>query len=107
MEKRFLYYPVAPADSWEEPPPGLAVEDVQLTSADGTRQVDDYYAFAPCIVDAIDARADAAAIYRSIYRDGIVPAVAAIKRGQHSPAHAHLARLIGDLRERFGEGKGG
>jgi fermentation-respiration switch protein FrsA (DUF1100 family) len=33
----FLFHPVGHAADWEPPPPGLAVEDVDLTSAGGTR----------------------------------------------------------------------
>jgi fermentation-respiration switch protein FrsA (DUF1100 family) len=37
LENLFLYRPVRYADGWEDPPPGLPVEDVELTGAGGTR----------------------------------------------------------------------
>jgi pimeloyl-ACP methyl ester carboxylesterase len=37
LENRFLFAATGAADGWAVPPPGLAVEDVDLTSADGTR----------------------------------------------------------------------
>jgi fermentation-respiration switch protein FrsA (DUF1100 family) len=33
---RFLFRPVTQAQDWQPPPPGMRVEDVDLTSADGT-----------------------------------------------------------------------
>jgi pimeloyl-ACP methyl ester carboxylesterase len=36
LEDRLLYHPRSPRDRWDEPPPGLAVEDVRIASADGT-----------------------------------------------------------------------
>jgi fermentation-respiration switch protein FrsA (DUF1100 family) len=35
LESRFLYYPVTTAESWEDPPPGLLVEDVELLPSGG------------------------------------------------------------------------
>jgi fermentation-respiration switch protein FrsA (DUF1100 family) len=37
LENRFLFHPTTAAESWEAPPPGLAVEDVEVTAADGNR----------------------------------------------------------------------
>jgi uncharacterized protein len=37
VEKRFLYLPTSARWHWPAPPPGLSVEDVFLTSSDGTR----------------------------------------------------------------------
>src|SRR5689334_22579914 len=37
LENRFLFYPTPAAVDWDDPPPGLTVEDVDLTSANGTR----------------------------------------------------------------------
>jgi fermentation-respiration switch protein FrsA (DUF1100 family) len=37
LENRFVFLPLSEAEDWAPPPPGLPVEDVDLTSADGTR----------------------------------------------------------------------
>jgi fermentation-respiration switch protein FrsA (DUF1100 family) len=37
IENWFLYHPITAAQEWLPPPPGLNPEDVELTSADGTR----------------------------------------------------------------------
>jgi fermentation-respiration switch protein FrsA (DUF1100 family) len=36
LENWFLFHPYSAKDAWDPPPPGLAVEDVALTSSDGT-----------------------------------------------------------------------
>jgi fermentation-respiration switch protein FrsA (DUF1100 family) len=37
LENRFLFRPIVHTEEWHDPPAGLVVEDVELTSADGTR----------------------------------------------------------------------
>ena len=37
LENKFLYHPYRDSDSWMPPPPGMRVEDIWLTLADGTR----------------------------------------------------------------------
>lgn len=37
LENRFIFAPTRAAEDWEPPPPDLDIQDVELTSADGTR----------------------------------------------------------------------
>jgi fermentation-respiration switch protein FrsA (DUF1100 family) len=37
LENRFLFHPLTAAEDWEGPPPGLAIEDVELTGGGGVR----------------------------------------------------------------------
>ena len=80
-------------------------DEVLLLSEAGARDVCEYYAVAPQIVAAIDARPDAGAIYASIYRQCIRPAVEAVNAGNYPNAHAIFRRLIAATRGHFLSGR--
>ncbi len=76
-------------------------DEVLLPTEAGRQEVAAYYEEAPAIVAAIDRTDAAPRVYRAIYRDGIAPAVAAIKRSDFPRAHVLLRELIAGLRRRY------
>ena len=64
----------------------------------GHADVTTYYRVAPAIVRAIDARPDAAAIWRIVYEDYLAPIVAMVRAGRDAEAHAAYRTMVADLR---------
>lgn len=72
-------------------------DEILLRSPAGRRDVERYYRVAPGVVDSIDRRTDAAAVYRDIHARHIAPAVAAVKAGDRERAHAIFVALIDEF----------
>lgn len=58
-------------------------------------QVEDYYATAPAIVAAIEAREDAAALWDELYLKYIVPCAQLSEQQRYETAHALYLRMVG------------
>lgn len=58
-------------------------------------QVEDYYATAPAIVAAIEAREDAAALWDELYLKYIVPCAQLAEQQRYETAHALYLRMVG------------
>lgn len=58
-------------------------------------QVEDYYATAPAIVAAIEAREDAAALWDELYLKYIVPCAQLAEQRRYETAHAVYVRMVG------------
>lgn len=71
---------------------------VLLLTVQGQSEVAEYYRHAPALVALINQRTDAAQLYAAMYREGILPAVAAVKRGDFSTAHAIFRHQVERLR---------
>lgn len=72
---------------------------VLLSTTRGQVEVAEYYHHAPALVALINQRADAAQLYAAMYRDGVVPAVAAVRRGDFATAHAIFRHQVEQLRD--------
>jgi len=69
-------------------------DTVLLADPAGRAAVAEYYAAAPAVVAAIDARTDANAVYDRLYVRLILPAVAAVAGGDPATARRLFAELI-------------
>lgn len=76
-------------------------DSVLFKSTSGTQDVLQYYSVAPAIVDAIDARSDASAIYADLYKRYIGPAVAALDAGDHVLPHTLFRDMTAETRRAY------
>jgi hypothetical protein len=76
-------------------------DNVMAATSAGLRDIETYYATAPAIVEAIDARPDALRLYREIYFRHLAVAVRAIDRGDNHEAYQRYRDLVLGLSERY------
>lgn len=76
-------------------------DSVLLRTPEGRRDVQTYYDTAPQIVAAIDARPDAAIIYRDIFAKSLAPAIAALRRTDFDQAYTLYRQLVTQLQSRY------
>jgi hypothetical protein len=69
---------------------------ILLGSEEGRRDVQEYYAIAPGVVEVVDSRPDRRLIYRDIFRRYVRPAVRAIRGRQYARAHALFKATLRD-----------
>lgn len=69
-------------------------DSVLLKTKAGQLDVATYYELAPLVVEAIDKRTEAAEIYKKIYCDDVVPAIAAIEQNDYQKAHEIFKQLV-------------
>ncbi len=69
-------------------------DSYMLSFDEGKAEVEEYYARAPKIVEAISARPDAPTIYRRIYEEVVLPCVRLIKQGNLDLARATYKRAL-------------
>jgi hypothetical protein len=74
---------------------------ILLEQPGGAADVSEYYRSAPAIVRAIEHERSSRQIYRDIYDNHLVPALAAIDQGDHESAYRIYAQMVGSLRRRF------
>lgn len=70
-------------------------------SAEGIRDVHEYYRTAPCIVAAIDSSGDACQVYEKLYSEVIVPCVRLIKADRYDEAYKKYKHMVKTLEEKF------
>jgi Domain of unknown function (DUF4157) len=75
-------------------------DDYLLKRRNGKELVEIYYRYSPKIVEAIDKKADAAAIYESLY-DVIRSCVHAIKKGNNDYAYETYCAMVIRLKEEY------
>lgn len=69
-------------------------DEILLDTAEGRREVMEYYALAPAIVAAIARRSDAAIVYAGLHADYIRPSVEAISLKRYDEARALFRQLV-------------
>ncbi len=77
-------------------------DEVVVSTPEGRRRAAEYYASAPAIVECIDRRDDAAAVYANIHRTYILPSVGAVERHDYRRAYALFEHMVKTLRADFG-----
>ena len=70
----------------------------------GEADVAEYYATAPAIVDAINARPDAQEVWERVYAELVVPCVALIEAGQNEEAWQKYKEMTQRLKKAYLEG---
>ncbi|MBR5095081.1 MAG: hypothetical protein IK095_08305 [Oscillospiraceae bacterium] len=68
---------------------------------EGPAEIEEYYAIAPQIVEAIRQRSDAAQIFDGIYETLVRPCVELIERGEPGAAHALYRETALRLKEQY------
>jgi hypothetical protein len=69
-------------------------DDVLLNSAEGRRDVAEYYVIAPKIVSGINQLHDAAQIYNHLYIHWLYPAIDAIKQQKFAMAYCIYKQMV-------------
>lgn len=67
----------------------------------GEAEISDYYATAPDIVGAIDARTDAGPIYDELYDNSILPCVELVEVGENEKAYEKYKEMVAELKEKY------
>ncbi len=67
------------------------------TTSEGTRLVEEYYGIAPRIVDAVNARPEAAAIWRRTYRRYVLPCAILARLGLRARAIRRYRKMVAEL----------
>lgn len=80
-------------------------DDVLLNSAEGRRDVAEYYAIAPKIVSGINQLHDAAQIYNHLYTQWLYPAIDAIKQQEFATAYCIYKQMVDYCCENYMESK--
>jgi hypothetical protein len=80
-----------------------AFRDTHVASLpDGVPLIAEYYRIAPAIVAAMQARRDAAALFRELYESLVAPCVALIEAGSVAEAMTNYRGHVERLKERYG-----
>ena len=83
-----------------------AFRDGYLRSAPGGEaDVAEYYASAPSIVEAVNERSDASAIWNTVYEALILPCIDLIRRGENEAAREKYKAYTLALREKYCKGE--
>jgi hypothetical protein len=73
-------------------------DQVLRRSAAGRDAIAEYEAIAPGIVSSIFARPDARQVHERLYRNSILPAVEAVRRGEYDRAFSIYCAMVDALR---------
>ena len=68
-----------------------------LASREGEKEVADYYAHSPRVLEKIRSEANSKETLRRIYHELVVPTVKMIHRKEYAAAHAHYRTFVQDL----------
>jgi hypothetical protein len=76
-------------------------DHILMVDSNGRRDVQAYYATAPAVVAAVDARPDRLAIYSRVFTTGVAPAASAVARGEYTEAYRIYRALHAALCREF------